>query len=74
MIAPGIRPFHDATGVYRPWLDELGAGAVLVRPDFYVCGTASTPEQLHQLVADFTSALGTPENNTLTTGSSVDRT
>jgi 2-polyprenyl-6-methoxyphenol hydroxylase-like FAD-dependent oxidoreductase len=72
--APGIREFHDATGVYRPWLDELGAGAVLVRPDFYVYGTASTPEQLHQLVADFTGALGTPENDTLTTSSSVDRT
>lgn len=31
----------DLDGTYSSWLDRLGAGAVLVRPDFYVFGTSS---------------------------------
>lgn len=56
--APGIQTFHDATGVYRQWFDELETKAVLTRPDFYVYGTASTPEQLDGLIADFLGGLG----------------
>lgn len=57
---PGIEQFHDAAGVYRPWFNELASEAVLVRPDFYVYGTASTAEELHQLVADFTASIHVP--------------
>jgi 2-polyprenyl-6-methoxyphenol hydroxylase-like FAD-dependent oxidoreductase len=32
---------RDLDGTYGAWLDKLGAEAVLVRPDFYVFGTAS---------------------------------
>jgi 3-(3-hydroxy-phenyl)propionate hydroxylase len=71
--APGILEFHDATGVYRPWFEELNAQAVLVRPDFYVYGTASTPEQLHQLVADFTRSMGAPETEAMTTAHRTER-
>lgn len=56
--AAGIREFVDANSVYRPWLEELEAGAVLVRPDFYVYGAASSPAELHQLVADFIATMG----------------
>ena len=34
----------DLDGAYGAWLDELGADAVLVRPDFYLFGTASLAE------------------------------
>ncbi len=34
----------DVDGTYGAWLDQLGAEAVLVRPDFYVFGTASLAE------------------------------
>jgi 3-(3-hydroxy-phenyl)propionate hydroxylase len=32
------------------WLDALGAAAVVIRPDRYVFGTASTPAQLQALL------------------------
>lgn len=57
---PGIEQFRDAAGVYRPWFNELASEAVLVRPDFYVYGTASTAEELHRLVADFTASIHAP--------------
>ncbi|RNL87549.1 bifunctional 3-(3-hydroxy-phenyl)propionate/3-hydroxycinnamic acid hydroxylase MhpA [Halostreptopolyspora alba] len=47
----------DTTNAYRAWLSELDATAVLIRPDHYVYGTASTPADLPGLVRDFASAL-----------------
>ena len=32
---------EDLDGIYGAWFDRLGADAVLVRPDFYVFGSAS---------------------------------
>jgi hypothetical protein len=40
-IAIGYKADGDTDGTYGRWLDQLGADAVLVRPDFYVFGTAS---------------------------------
>jgi 3-(3-hydroxy-phenyl)propionate hydroxylase len=36
----------DVEGTYSSWLAGIGARYVLVRPDFYVAATASTPEEL----------------------------
>jgi hypothetical protein len=33
------------------WLDALGAGMAVVRPDRYLLGTANTPQELKQLWA-----------------------
>lgn len=35
----GVAPFGDANGTYAEWFAEIGADAVLVRPDLYVFGT-----------------------------------
>ncbi|OSP93255.1 3-(3-hydroxyphenyl)propionate hydroxylase [Burkholderia pseudomallei] len=39
------------------WLDALGAAAVVIRPDRYVFGTASTPAQLQALLVRLNEAL-----------------
>jgi resorcinol 4-hydroxylase (NADPH) len=36
----------DLDGRYTPWFDELGADAVVVRPDFYVCASLPTVRDL----------------------------
>ncbi|MBN9619546.1 MAG: bifunctional 3-(3-hydroxy-phenyl)propionate/3-hydroxycinnamic acid hydroxylase [Actinobacteria bacterium] len=41
----------DIDAVYSRWFKDLGTAAVLVRPDFYVYGTADTPEELNDLLA-----------------------
>ena len=45
----GVR---DLDGRLTAWLREHGAHAVLVRPDFYVFGSASSPELLAELLDD----------------------
>jgi 2-polyprenyl-6-methoxyphenol hydroxylase-like FAD-dependent oxidoreductase/catechol 2,3-dioxygenase-like lactoylglutathione lyase family enzyme len=45
----GVR---DRSGHLTAWLYEHGAHAVVVRPDFYVFGTASSPEELPALLSD----------------------
>lgn len=47
----------DLTGAYRRWFDELNATAVLVRPDFYIYGIATSTYSPNQLVEDFLTAL-----------------
>jgi 2-polyprenyl-6-methoxyphenol hydroxylase-like FAD-dependent oxidoreductase len=41
---------QDSNGTYQQWFDSLGAEAVLMRPDFYLYGTASTPDEVNALV------------------------
>ncbi|MEV7046534.1 bifunctional 3-(3-hydroxy-phenyl)propionate/3-hydroxycinnamic acid hydroxylase [Amycolatopsis sp. NPDC051061] len=48
----------DTNGHYLKWLDELDADAVLIRPDFYVFGTATDPATLSALTADLHAQLG----------------
>jgi 2-polyprenyl-6-methoxyphenol hydroxylase-like FAD-dependent oxidoreductase/catechol 2,3-dioxygenase-like lactoylglutathione lyase family enzyme len=49
-IAPsGVR---DVDGRLTRWLSDHGVHAVLVRPDFYVFGGASSPEELPALLDD----------------------
>jgi hypothetical protein len=49
----GIR-VADTSGTYRGWLAELGAAAVVVRPDFYAYGAvadaAATPDLGRELL------------------------
>jgi len=47
----------DLDGSYADWFDRLGADAVLVRPDFYVFGTASAAD-IGSLVAAAGEMLG----------------
>jgi len=47
----------ERDGVFRDWLSAIGATVVLVRPDHYVYGTASTPTQLRRLVHDLHTSL-----------------
>lgn len=62
-----IPTFHDAKDVYRQWFDELNVNAILVRPDFYVYGTATTADELTGLVENFRAAISaaTPATNRL---------
>lgn len=53
----GAARFTDAQGSYAAWLSELGAAAVLVRPDFYVYGTATDTASLEDLVAGFVAGV-----------------
>lgn len=42
----------DVEGTYRRWFDQLGCAAVMVRPDFYVYGTALHGAAVAELVDD----------------------
>ncbi|MGK5532024.1 hypothetical protein [Streptomyces sp. URMC 129] len=65
LAGPGVRAVHaslapvdsaeaavDLDLTYRRWFDAVGADVVLVRPDFYVFGTAARPEALPALVEE----------------------
>ncbi|GAA4811623.1 bifunctional 3-(3-hydroxy-phenyl)propionate/3-hydroxycinnamic acid hydroxylase [Streptomyces ziwulingensis] len=54
---PGVVVVDDVDGTYTAWLDELGAHAVLVRPDFFVYGTADA-DHVARLADGFLTALG----------------
>jgi 2-polyprenyl-6-methoxyphenol hydroxylase-like FAD-dependent oxidoreductase len=47
----------DLDGRLSAWLSEHGAHAVLVRPDFYVFGSAATAEELPALLDDLRTKL-----------------
>ena len=49
----------DLDGSYADWFDRLGAEAVLVRPDFYVFGSAPVAG-IGALVAAAVALLGLP--------------
>ena len=53
--APG--GVRDLDGRLSGWLAEHGAHAVLVRPDFYVFGSCSSPGELSDLLDDLRSQL-----------------
>ncbi|MGO4391297.1 bifunctional 3-(3-hydroxy-phenyl)propionate/3-hydroxycinnamic acid hydroxylase [Variovorax sp. M-6] len=47
----------DINGTYAKWLRDIEARYVLLRPDFYVAATASTPEQMRQRFEEVMSRL-----------------
>ncbi|MGW7818235.1 bifunctional 3-(3-hydroxy-phenyl)propionate/3-hydroxycinnamic acid hydroxylase [Streptomyces puniciscabiei] len=50
-------PITDVTGAYGDWLTELGADCVLIRPDFYVYGSARGARAGLELLEHFARAL-----------------
>ena len=48
---------EDRDGRLTAWLAEHGAQAVLVRPDFYVFGSADSAEDIPHLLDDFMTQL-----------------
>jgi 2-polyprenyl-6-methoxyphenol hydroxylase-like FAD-dependent oxidoreductase len=48
---------HDIDGRLNTWLARHDAHAVLVRPDFYVFGSAPSPQELPELLEDLRSHL-----------------
>jgi 3-(3-hydroxy-phenyl)propionate hydroxylase len=54
---PGEAQIADTTGAYTAWLAELGAVAVLIRPDLYVYGCATDAEDLAALLDHLDAAL-----------------
>lgn len=50
-------PVRDVSGAYARWLGDLRCCAVLMRPDFYVFGTAAVPAEIPDLVNDLARAL-----------------
>jgi 2-polyprenyl-6-methoxyphenol hydroxylase-like FAD-dependent oxidoreductase len=54
---PGGGDLVDTTGAYAAWLADLGAVAVLVRPDLYLYGVAANASQVSALVGDLRSDL-----------------
>jgi 3-(3-hydroxy-phenyl)propionate hydroxylase len=57
MTVASLDDLHDVDGRLSTWLAEHGAHAVLVRPDFYVFGSASSPQEVPALLDDLRSRL-----------------
>lgn len=53
---PRAAVVHDVDGTYRDWFTELGCSAVVVRPDFYVFGTADGPDAVAGLATELLNA------------------
>ena len=53
----------DPENVYRAWFELHGCRAALVRPDFYVFGTAVTAEETCELARHLEAALGSDQND-----------
>ncbi|WP_406251827.1 hypothetical protein [Streptomyces cyaneofuscatus] len=54
---PGALFVHDVDGTYRDWFTDLSCSAVVVRPDFYVFGTAGTPDAAVALAGELLGTL-----------------
>jgi 2-polyprenyl-6-methoxyphenol hydroxylase-like FAD-dependent oxidoreductase len=52
-----VEKFADIDGTYSAWFTTLGASAVLVRPDFYVYGTANDAAGVQDMIARFEDAV-----------------
>jgi catechol 2,3-dioxygenase-like lactoylglutathione lyase family enzyme len=65
MTVVSLDDVRDVDGQLTAWLREHDAHAVLVRPDFYVFGSAESPARLGELLDDLRvslSATSTPTN------------
>lgn len=55
---PATNLVRDVDGAYGRFFGEHGVRAVLVRPDFYIFGTASAPGEVSQLLNSLRDQLG----------------
>ncbi|MHB9849009.1 bifunctional 3-(3-hydroxy-phenyl)propionate/3-hydroxycinnamic acid hydroxylase [Streptomyces krungchingensis] len=58
-----VAAVNDTEGTYARWLAELNSRAVVVRPDFYVYGTAGDAPATTQLISELLENLGTPADS-----------
>ena len=56
---PGAGELLDVDGTYHEWFAELGCTAALVRPDFYVYGTAADAEAARAVATELRTAIDT---------------
>jgi 2-polyprenyl-6-methoxyphenol hydroxylase-like FAD-dependent oxidoreductase len=54
-----LQVVNDTDGLYQDWFDANLCDAALVRPDWYVYGTASSPASTRLLLENLTISLGT---------------
>nr|AXL06538.1 3-(3-hydroxyphenyl)propionate hydroxylase [uncultured bacterium] len=57
---PDVTDIIDVDGFYQAYLDEHGATAVLVRPDYHVFGAANGPQNTAALLDDLRDRLAGP--------------
>ena len=60
-VAVSLDDIEDVDGTYGRWLDHLNVAAVLIRPDFYVFGTAQRPEEVSALIIELAHQLKLPQ-------------
>ena len=58
-----LDPAAEGQQIYSRWFDAHGCSVALVRPDFYVFGTASTAAETNALVRRLQAALGEPDHS-----------
>ncbi|MDQ0632366.1 2-polyprenyl-6-methoxyphenol hydroxylase-like FAD-dependent oxidoreductase [Arthrobacter pascens] len=63
-----IGSFTDVNGSYLAWFRTNNCSAVLVRPDFYVYGAASTDNEYESLVLDYQKACSTASSPATSVG------
>ncbi len=51
-------PIEDVNGTYRDWFESLDRVAVIARPDYYLFGSATDRDDVHQLLGSLSDALG----------------
>jgi hypothetical protein len=59
-VAVSLDELRDVAGTYTRWLEQLGAAAVLVRPDFYMFGAVDSAEDVDSLVTELGRQLRVP--------------
>ncbi|EMY36242.1 3-(3-hydroxyphenyl)propionate hydroxylase, partial [Arthrobacter crystallopoietes BAB-32] len=65
--ADGGSDVIDLDGTYGNWFDAIGAEFAILRPDFYVAATASTPQELRAHLDTILAGLRIPVPATTTT-------
>ncbi|RJQ75919.1 bifunctional 3-(3-hydroxy-phenyl)propionate/3-hydroxycinnamic acid hydroxylase [Amycolatopsis panacis] len=57
----GIQVVSASSDEFAAWLSRLGVGAVLIRPDRYVFGTANSPAEVRALISRLEALIQEPQ-------------